>query len=107
MLRSMNIYSYTHMLSSKFLSKMCQVILTISDDDLYELGMDSLMAMMISSKIQKELGYNMQLSDMYDISCVREISDFLGSADKTEISGTNVDISCEPEKSLDDLFDDL
>ncbi len=77
------------------------------DDDLYELGMDSLMAMMISSKIQKELGYNMQLSDMYDISCVREISDFLGSADKTEISGTNVDISCEPEKSLDDLFDDL
>ena len=77
------------------------------DDNLYELGMDSLMAMMISSKIQKELGYNMQLSDMYDTSSVREISDFLRGIAKTDSVVEEENETSEPMKTLDDLFADL
>lgn len=77
------------------------------DDNLYELGMDSLMAMMISSKIQKKLGYNMQLSDMYGTSSVREITDFLRGKAETESVEAEETETSEPMKTLDDLFEDL
>ncbi len=76
------------------------------DDDLYVRGMDSLMAMMISSRVQTNMGLNLQLSDMYKLKTVREISEFLDKADPSEAPEETIEIS-EAEKSIEDLFDEL
>ncbi len=74
------------------------------DDNLYELGMDSLMAMMISSKVQLKMHLNLQLADLYGMMTAREIAEFLRTADSKEEEEIKF---AEPEKSLEDLFDEL
>lgn len=76
------------------------------DEDLYNLGMDSLMAMMISSKIQNKLRLKIQLSDMYNLTSVKEISDFLSHAEQVEEVEEIKEIA-EPEKNLEDLLNEL
>lgn len=78
------------------------------EDNLYELGMDSLMAMMISSKVQTEAGLQLKLSDMYEMSTVKEISDFLAAAEKKEVPAAEQEVNfIKPDKDIDDLFRDL
>lgn len=80
------------------------------DDDLYDFGMDSLMAMMIASKIRNSLGLDVQLSDMYGLSTIREISDALEgfSPLKAEAGYTEKDASeKEDTLSLEDLLDEI
>lgn len=75
------------------------------DDDLYDFGMDSLMAMMIASRIRNSLGLDVQLSDMYGLSTIREISDALENFKslKTEEEASEK----EEMLSLEDLLDEI
>ena len=75
------------------------------DDDLYDFGMDSLMAMMIASRIRNSLGLDVQLSDMYGLSTIRDISDALENFKslKTEEEASEK----EEMLSLEDLLDEI
>ena len=75
------------------------------DDNLYDKGMDSLSAMLISSKIQSGLRLNVQLSDMYSFKTTRDISEFLATAEKLEDQVSEMVEA--PEMSFDDLLDEI
>lgn len=77
------------------------------EENLYEHGMDSLMAMMISSKVREQFQLEIKLSDMYNYTTIREISDYLLSGNVEMIAiekNSEDDIS---EKNINDLFDEL
>ena len=67
--------------------------------------MDSLMAMMIASRIRNSLGLDVQLSDMYGLSTIREISDALENFRPLK---AEEEASKEEEMlSLEDLLDEI
>ena len=78
-----------------------------ADQNLYEFGMDSLMAMVISSKVRDEFGLDLQLSDVYEHQTIREISDYLMSGSVKKAGEVNNTDSGIPQKDIDDLFDEL
>ena len=76
------------------------------DDYLYDYGMDSLMALLVSSKVKEKLGKEIKLAEVYGIGSIRELSDFL----ETRQEGMKETVNDEPvkaEKSMDDLFKDF
>lgn len=77
------------------------------EDNLYEYGMDSLMAMMISSKVRVNFELDLKLSDMYHFTTVREISDYLLSGQVDVVRTEKKVENRQPKKKLSDLFHEL
>ena len=74
-------------------------------EDIYEIGFDSLSAVLICSKIETILGKRLPIKEMYDLKNIAEISDFLSKKHK-DLIVKEKEIKRET-KSLDDLFDEL
>ena len=76
------------------------------EDNLYDFGLDSLMSMMISSRVREKFEVELKISDMYELTSVRAIAEYIlsGKAEKVSPGAVHDDA---PEKSIDELFDDI
>lgn len=74
-------------------------------EDIYEIGFDSLSAVLICSKIETTLGKRLPVKEMYDLKNIAEISDFLSKKHKDLIVKEKE--TKRETKSLDDLFHEL
>lgn len=70
------------------------------DDDFFELGGDSLKAISIVSKIQKEMGYVLPVADFFKNSTAAKVAEYVKTANRNEDSDSILPAEDKPYYSL-------
>ena len=77
-------------------------------NNLYDIGFDSLSSVLISSRIESELGVRITIKEIYNVTSIAEISDYiLNSEAKIEKVSSDEKNSTKNLKNIDDIFKEL
>lgn len=75
------------------------------NDQLLDIGLDSLSGLLLITKIREEFKTELTMKDFYSFKSVSDISEYLKNIDIEEIEANKEEDSEAENKSIDDLFD--